>query len=207
MDFWIFHAKVIAPIVSAIGIVIVSVLAIWGERFKIKPRLVLEPHNLEGSDTVVVKHNPFDGSVSIRRDAVYYHLKVVNKNRILAKNVRVICTGIYKKSIENIEHERVKTYVDQQFTWSPAETSPMTQNILKYRILDLGRVVDNRQFELTFYVRPNNFQGFIKSGESIRVDIEIVGDNFAHNKSYTYEIYLDPTKGEMLNKQITITPL
>lgn len=174
-----------APMISAIGTILVAILAIWGEKIRsllAGPKLEIEPYNILG-------HLTFRGSgVS----TWYYHLKVVNKRQWSpAKRVRVLCTKIFKKRPEgNFEDQHV--IVPFQMVWSPPNFHELLPTIKKYDIFDLGHLDQGSdKFELEIYVRFHYLPGFIKKNECYRIGLEIEADNFHSNNIKWYEISWD----------------
>lgn len=180
---------------TAIGTVAVAIMAIWGDKirdFIAGPYLVVEPRNFRGELT---KYN--DG-----RPAIFYHLSVKNKRHWSpARNVRVLLIGILKKKADGSFY-RVNTFVPQQLTWSPSESHQLFPTICKEDIVDFGRVVPG-DFRICIYTTPNNFEGYIETNSTIRVELAIVADNFYSRKHDIFEISWDGTWTEDLEEMAT----
>ncbi len=180
---------------TAIGTVAVAILAIWGDLVRswiAGPMLELVPHNLQGESTTlrVPVDSPDQFATALEFPAVYFHLKVVNKRPWApARNVRVLLAGILRRN-EDGEFQREPVNVRQQLTWAPAEFSEVTPVIVRDRDLDLGRLIETG-FTITTYATPNNFRGIVHPGGTIRVELEILADNYLSRRQYIYEITWD----------------
>ena len=133
-DFWEFNARVVAPMVSGIAVLIVSILAIWGDQIKPKPKLRLHAKNLSG------EYAEFRDKMGNAKPAYFYHLVVENTASVLAKNVRVLCRDMLRKDTGSLNYQRENINYPLQFTWTPAETAQITPNIIKDHSVDLGYV-------------------------------------------------------------------
>lgn len=181
-----------ASLIAAIGTVFVSIIAIWGEKIRYifaSPRLELRTLGF-GKETRFKDGTP----------ALFYYLEMINKRTwVPAKNVKVICTEIAKKGNDETEFKVELTNVPQQITWSPMEFHQIMPTITKKDVLDLGYIV-NKKFILRTYITPNNFEGFIKPGQTMRVKLEILADNFSSPKPYIFEISFEETSEVELQK-------
>jgi len=168
---------------TAVGTIAVAVMAIWGDKFRdlfAGPRLVLEPKNFKGELT------HFSNGPSV----IYYHLSVKNKRPwSSAKNVRILLVGILKKKADG-NFYRANVFVPQQLTWAPAESHPMFPMISKEDTADFGFLVE-KKFRICTYGTPNNFEGHISANSTMRVELEIVADNFISRKYDVFEISWD----------------
>src|SRR3990172_12839530 len=174
-----------APLISAIGSILVAILAIWGDKIRALlagPKLEIEPHNLEG-------HLTYRGSGA---QTWYYHLKVVNKRQWSpAKRVRVICTKVFKEtSPGNFEDQRI--IVPFQMVWSPPNFHELLPTIKNYDVFDLGSLDQGgAHFELAIYVRFHYFPGYIKKNERYRIGFDLEADNFHSKRTKWHEIFWD----------------
>lgn len=174
----------LADWLTAVGTIAVAILAIWGEKLRdlfAGPRLVIEPKNFRGELT----------KFSDGRQVIFYHLSVKNRRSWSpARNVRIMVVGILKKKPDGSFY-RENIFVPQQLTWAPAEFHPILPTICKEDTVDFGCVIQNECFQIRTYVKPNNFKGDIKANSTMRVELEIVADNFASNKPLVFEISWD----------------
>lgn len=177
--------SLIIQLFVAIGTIAISILAIWGDWFRIKlasPKLVIEPHNLQGSVT----------NFNNGQKVIYYHLKVVNKRTwAIAKNCKVLLRALYKKSTSN-KFQEVKIFVPPQFVWAPAEITQPSVEISTEQILDFGRLIEkDDSFRPVLYSYPNNFQGYVKANETLRYALEIKADGFRAKHLQVFEVTWD----------------
>ncbi len=130
----------------AVGTIVVTILAIWGERIRSllsPPKLVLEPHNNFRGDANILKNS--NGDIFGR--AMYFHLKVVNKRPWLPiKNCRVLLKGINRRGQDKDFHPS-PLVVPAQMIWAPASFAPILVTITKEQILDLGNVWPSSLFD------------------------------------------------------------
>lgn len=180
---------------TAIGTLAVAILAIWGEWIKsyiAGPRLGLVPHNLQGELTEAHRRAELPGGVHgfQRIPAVYFHLRVLNnRSWAPAHGVRVLFVGLLRRDQSGIFH-REPINVRQQLTWAPAEFSGITPVIIRDHVLDLGCLTQDG-FRITTYATPNNFRGTVGAHEAIRVELQIVADDYYSDRVYVYEIAWD----------------
>lgn len=131
------------------------------------PKLRVLPHNPLGELTTLADGTP------VR----YYHLTVTNDRKwSTAHNVRVLLTNIFQPAADG-------SWVDRSFggplqlTWQSPELHEQYPSIGPDYVSDLGCIVKGRQFGLTPYVIPNDFNGFVGPNQSIRVKVVAVADN------------------------------
>jgi hypothetical protein len=166
----------------AIGTIATAILAIWGEYFRswlVPPKLEIRLHTPEGSLTTFT-----DGS-----KVFFYHVKVENSRPwAVARNCRVLLMKISKRGPDNI-FRSLPFPVPHQYVWSPSEITPTFVNIQKEHILDFGYLSEKAKFfQPVLYSYSNNFQGYLREGESIRYSLEIVADGFSSNKYFVFEV-------------------
>lgn len=199
---------------TAIGTVLVAILAIWGDWLKARvagPRLTLVPHNLRGEPTRAHRRVPLatGGHAFQEIPAVYFHLRVVNRRRwAAAHKVKVLLVGILRRGQDGNFH-REPINVHQQLTWSPAEISEIMPTITNDHVLDLG-CLTQEGFVITTYATPNNFRGTVRANEAIRVELQLEADNYHSDWRYVYEIIWDgvwPTNEEEIAQHITVREL
>ncbi len=167
---------------TAIGTIIVAILAIWGDAIRSRfagPKLSLTAHNLRGSVVPLL-----NGSRSI-----FYHLKVVNtRNWATATNCRVLLKKIWRK-VPNGAFQEVTLTVPLTFVWAPSEITPPYVTLVKEHVLDFGIVIEGQDnFRPVLFSYTNNFQGFIHANEVVRFGLEIVSDNFVSPRLQIFEV-------------------
>jgi len=194
----------IAIIIGVIGTVIVAILAIWKEKitsYIAGPKLKLEINNYKG------ELNWLNNNKAV----IYYHLKIKNeRNWAPAKKVRILITGISKKKINN-DYKQISLNIPLQLTWAYPQFNEMLPDIISEKECDLGCVIEgNSRFELSTYIKPNNFEGFIEKKEKICVFLSISADNYIPKSKYKIEISwngewssnLDEMKRHLIIKEV-----
>src|SRR5574341_267047 len=120
---------------TAIGTIIVAILAIWGDFFRAQfagPKLSLVPHNLRGSVVPITNG----------RRSIFYHLKVVNaRNWVRATNCRVLLKKLWRR-VPNGAFQEVTLTVPLTFVWAPSEITPPYVTLVKEHVLDFGVVLE-----------------------------------------------------------------
>ncbi|MBN1663809.1 MAG: hypothetical protein JW943_09435 [Deltaproteobacteria bacterium] len=174
--------KIAISILSAIGTLIVAIVAIWGDWVRAKlapPKLTIDKHNLRGSLT----------NYNSGQKVIFYHLRVVNhRHWFVSRNCRVILKQIFKKGPDG-EYHPVSYVVPLQFTWSPSEFTPIVTTINKEQVLDFGCIGEGDAFfKPTLYSYSNNFKGYLHAQESIRYCLEIISDNYVSKSPTIVEV-------------------
>lgn len=183
--------KIAIDIATALGTVAVAILAIWGERVRSwlsPPKLEIEAHNnFRGDPNVLTTQT---GQLAGR--GMYYHLKVVNKRPWLPiKNCRVLLMGISRRGPDNVFHPS-PLVVPSQLVWAPASFAPILVTVTKEQIVDLGNIREGDEaFRPALYSIPNNFAGFVKANEAVRLELAIEADNFSSRRYKVFEVAWD----------------
>lgn len=203
--------EVVIQALTAFGTVAVAAVALWGEKARAwlsPPKVIIEPHNLEGDPTVLTGGQVvLIPSPGIR--VMYYHLKVVNKRPWLTvHNCRVLLKHMSRRGPDG-KFYAVRMPVPPQFVWAlmgPKASDELT--ITNERVFDLGRVQENGNgFEPSLYVYPNNFSGFVRKGEAVRYGLEINASNFVSQKVQVFEVAWDGQwsfEREQMQRHLTI---
>jgi hypothetical protein len=163
----------IIVIFVAIGTVAVAILAIWGDKIKLKlglgPKLKLSLADPNGEFINITSD---DGATIPCR---YYHLRVSNTNRWSpATNVRVVITGISNPAADN-------RYVSQpmdaplHLMWSLSAFLDTT--VGPDRFCNLGYLVKGEKFYLTPYVYPNDFPDTLGPNQKMMIETKVIADN------------------------------
>lgn len=169
---------------TGIGTILVAILAIWGDRIRTRilgPKIYLEVPNPPGTH-VTLKSG---------EEVFYLYLRVRNRKVFSwAPNCQVLLQAVQTREPDGQYHD-LPLPVPLQFMWclSVPETYTMRRN---YGV-DVGFICKNElsQIKTTFYRTPNNFQGIVTPGSSVRYYIEIVADNYASHNPYVCEISWD----------------
>jgi len=152
----------------------VAIMAVFGDSIRAKywgPKLRLKLHDPEG-ESILVRES--SGKMVPAR---YYHLKVTNERRsVSARNVRVMLTQIIKPTL-NGTFPQQRLSGPLQLKWQHPEFHVLFSTIGPDDICDLGHVIQDRSFVLLPYIVPNNFEGFLKAGERMRIEVIAVADN------------------------------
>ena len=171
---------------TAVGTILVCVIAIWGEWFKalfFRPRLML-----------VTLETPPD-KISFAQPRYYLHLRVRNSGSVTAHNCRVILRGMTVQ-IPGNRFANKPVPIPLQFTWSPAEMPPLQREIPagSEEAIDLGFVTlleGQRTFQAQFYVTPTGHDYGVPAGERARYFISAVSDNCAPARPQIFEVSWD----------------
>ena len=176
----------VTDFVTAFGTVLVCALAIWGEWLNnliFGPRLKVTLLSEEGDPTTR------NGD----KKTIYWTIKIENARKSsLAKNVRVKCINIEKASIDSETQRSISLPIPVQLRWAFRDYQVDVVNIKDEDFCNLGFLdEDSETFELDIIRKPNNFKGYIKSGESMKVSFIAIADNFISNRPYTIDISWD----------------
>ena len=125
-----------------------------------------------------------------KKEARYFYLSAKNyRSSRVEKNVRVFLTGIARKN--NGSFSMFTSYtVPLQMIWCPAEKSPSVIDIQNENTIDFFRLEEeNGIFILKplLYVYPNDFNDFLKSGDCVRLRLEIVADYYKKEQIFEIE--------------------
>jgi hypothetical protein len=157
-----------AQIFVAVGTIAVAVLAIWGEWVR---------HKLACPKLRLALLDP-DGMVTHRLDGKkgrYYKLRVWNDRKWSpARNVRVNLKSIFKPSADG-------TLTPQplsgplQLTWQWIVPQYPTLGAGE-EICTFANLLQGELFELSPYIKPNNFVGFLRANERMVIEVAVVSD-------------------------------
>ena len=176
--------QIVLQVIVAIGTLAVAVLAIWGDWFRdklVSPKLELRLRDSRGNPTEL------NG-----RSAIYYHLIVQNRRRwALANGVQVMINGIWRRAAdETFKPESLAA--ELPLTWAFPQFNPINPKIRDKKICDLGYLAEgDNEFKPSLYFYPNNFRGFVKARDSVRLSLEIQAENFTSQKRFVVEISWD----------------
>ncbi len=184
----------ITQVFIAIGTIIISILAVWGDKIR---------SYIAGPKLKFGLHNPL-GDITLRGDGrrtIYYHVKVNNERRwAAARRVRILCNSISKKAPDG-SFVQEPLIIPVQLTWAFPTFHEILPTILADDICDLGYLDEgSNTFKLSIYIYPNNFRGFIGANETMRVGLIAAADNFISKSSYALEISWDGKWSSDLNE-------
>jgi hypothetical protein len=178
-------ANLIVQIFIAFATIVVAILAIWGDWIRVlfaAPELELKLRDHLGNLT----------SRANNKRTIYYHLQLINKREWSpAKHVRVLVTGIEKKR-PNGRYYPESVISPLQLTWAFPEFHELLPTIATSDVCDLGFLdEDTQQFKLSLYIVPNNWRGYVESGQSMRVSIIASAHNYETKIPLILEIFWD----------------
>ena len=184
----------IARVFAAIGTVSVAVLAIWGDKIRAAiagPKLKLELRDTRGNLTFRAN----------QKSTIYYHIKLTNKRRWSpAEHVRVLVTGIEKKRPDGTYFPE-SLVAPLQLTWAYPQFHELLPTIATNDVCDLGFLDEDAQrFNLSLYVVPHNFRGYVKPNQSMRVSIVASAHNYESKSPLVLEISWDGTWSDNMDE-------
>lgn len=122
---------------------------------------------------------------------IYYHIRIINKGKVIVKNCRVFLTKI-KKLESTGEFINLPFSVPPRYIWSPSESSPEGVDIVTERVADFGYVIDSStEFKPTVTPILNSFKGNLRHNETFRYYIEIIAENYRPKKPVAIEVTWD----------------
>ena len=169
--------------ITAFGTLLIAVLAIWGEPIRlwlVGPKLEVSLSSSEGT---------LNYAGNQRIPTRYYHLRISNRRKVPARNVRVHLTKILKPAADGRWVPQVLSG-PLQLTWKFPTTRPQFLTIGPDDCCDIGNLQKGQKFVLTPYVIPHNFVGYLEANERMRIEVVAVSDN-AESKPYCVEVAWD----------------
>jgi hypothetical protein len=193
--------EVLAEVFTAIGTVLVAVVAIWGDflRYKLAgPQLELSLNDPRGDLTPRTNQT----------HAYFFHLKI--RNRRLwspAKDVRVLLERIARRRPDGSFFVEPLVYA-LPMTWTPSEMGEVQRTVAETEMCDLGSLDENSdRFILSAFIRPSNFKGWVLRNDAIHIRIVASGQNATSSKPLSLEIAWDgvwPADDEEIQKHLVI---
>lgn len=174
--------SLIIQLLTAIGTISVVIIAIWGNWITMKltpPKLKIVSLNTRGELT------QFGNGTRV----IFYHLKVINTRPwVIAKNCRVLLKAV-SKELPSGQFQNQPLNTNPSFIWTPAEITPHAINLAKEQAFDFGFLAeDATEFRPVLNITPNNFQGFVRANQKIRLSLQPYADNFLTEKNQVFEI-------------------
>lgn len=190
--------NLIIQLLSAIGSILVAIIAIWGDWLKAKltpPKLKIVLLNTRGELTTFS---------STGERVIYYHLKVVNSRPwAIAKNCKVILMAI-SKELPSGEFQNQPLNTTPSFIWTPAEVTPQAITLVKEQAFDFGCVGEESYFfRPVLNIMPNNFQGYVKQDQKIRFSLQVSADNYVTEKNQVFEVAWDGNWSNNLDEMMS----
>lgn len=186
--------NLIIQLITSIGTIAVVIIAIWGDWLKAKltpPKLQIVTLNTRGELT------KFGNGTRV----FFYHFKVINSRPwTIAKNCKVLLKGIYKE-LPSGQFQNLPLNTNPSFMWTPAETTPQAINLSKEHAFDFGFLAENAsEFSPVLNIVPNNFQGFVRTGQRVRFSLQPSADNFLTEKYQVFEVAWNGEWSDSLDK-------
>ena len=171
-----------APWLAAIGSILVAISAIWGEWLR---------NTFAGPKLSFLDDIKYDFNVTRSGNSVVYCIiKLINGRKWSpAKHVRIRCTSIQRKKDGEFSLEPVNVPV--QLRWSDNLLDQIQIPDVNSEILcNIGYVTQGAdRFCIPVHYMPNNFKGFVMSGETVRLSLVAEADNYCQNKPIVIEIF------------------
>ena len=177
--------EVIAAVFTAIGTISVAILAIWGNFFRYKfagPQLELSLNNPHGDQTRRANQTL----------TYIFHLKVRNRRQWSpAKGVRTQLERIARRRPDGSFLAEPLVY-PLPFSWTPMELREFERTVTETETCDYGFLDQSAdRFMLSTFIKPNNFQGYVRHDEAIRVHIVALGQDGSSSKPLFLEVAWD----------------
>lgn len=154
---------------TTISTLILAGVALWKEKLRSEPNLVLQPKNFVGE--VARFGNGTHGC--------YYHLNVVNlKPKVPARNVQVFCDSI--RFLSNNSVKELHAPLPLAWAHAPQLLSP---TISIDRAIDFVRVRFD-VLEICGIVEPLNRSNVINWGEDVEIELHVSAENFSKQPRY-----------------------
>jgi len=157
-----------------VGTLLLAIIALWGHIIKgrwLGPKLKIALKDQKGN-----KSEFSDGVISR-----YFHLRVFNERHAApAHNVRVVIKNIYRPKADGTMclsplSGRI------QLAWQYQGSNPQFQTIGAESSCDLGYLRQNEPFKLSTLYQSISFDGTVKAGEKIIVDLLALSDETESN--------------------------
>lgn len=161
----------LAAVFTAVGTVAVAIVAVWGDWIRSTlagPKLTLRLRDAIGDLT-----NTTDGG---RR--LYHHLIVENRRHWSpASAVRLEVTGVARRRPDGSFFPE-PLLLPLQLMWAFQAFHELLPTIAERATCDLGWVEEGSgRFRLSTFFTPNNFNGSVSAGESVRVTLRASAHN------------------------------
>ncbi len=157
-----------------VGTLTLAVVALWGHIIKdrwLGPKLNIALKNSKG------QKSEFNDGVISR----YFHLRVFNERRAApAHNVRVVIKDIFSPKADGTMYI-LPLSGPIQLSWQYQGSNPQFQTIGAESTCDLGYLRQNEPFKLSALYQHVSFDGTVKAGERIIVDLVALSDEAESN--------------------------
>ncbi len=164
----------------ALGTIACALLAVFGDRAKaylLGPKLRLVIGDSVGS------------MIPCGNGLRYYRqLKVENgRPSTIAMNCQVRLKHLSRKKSDG-GYADIRLPYPLVMSWPPSEYTAWTLTVRREEPVDFGFLEDGKAFICIGRVIPNNFEAFLRAGETMRYGLEIVSDNFVSKKPQVFEV-------------------
>jgi hypothetical protein len=177
-------AQTIAELLTAAGTFAAVVAAIWGDRIKdclFGPRLTLALVDDRGA-----KIPRLNGT-----HAYFYHIRVTNRRRSVARSVQVRVQRIAKR-VPGGDFLEQQIVCPHQLEWTPTELRLDVRNVFGEDICDFGFLdFGATAFSLSTRWKLLNFPGDVAANESARFEIIASGENLYFSEPLVLEVNWD----------------
>lgn len=196
--------NLLLEIAGLLGTFLVVALAIWGDWFKDKFASPILELRLKSSRGFLIN---FRNGQKVH----YYHLAISNrKSWVTAKNVNVVLTSVMR--LENGVFKAEPLAAEVPLTWANQEYTSLNQTLGKNPLTcDFGYLAEQGvQFIPTLHFYPNNFNGYVTKGETIRYALELRADNYKANKPLVLEVFWDgiwTADSEVMQQHLSLTEI
>lgn len=180
------------------GTIILAIAAVFGPLFWSwisRPKLRIEPHNLEG---IPIPYGP--GITNI-----FYHLKVRNlRRRVTVRNCAVLLKAIYRKNQAGA-FEQIPMYVPLVYAWAPSQLTEMMETFTREHVFDFGELEGSipSRFVPTLRGYTSDFGGYITGPAVFKYCLEVTAENYSSKQDQVFEV---DWNGKAGLGNVTITP-
>lgn len=202
--------KSVIDTLIALGTVGAVWAAIWGDRLRrrlFSPSLGISLVDDVGELTKDGAGNPL----------LVFHLRVTNfKPDYPAEDVEAHLVEVWRKPLTGA-FRRTVMVTPRRFLWAPRELNPPAVPIYDEAVLDFGVFqlaplahVSSNCFAPWLLNFPNNFDGLVSAGETVRYVIQVRAKNVRRPARTTIEVFWDGTwsgDAESMKQHLTIRQL
>lgn len=162
---------------TALGTILVTILAIWGDRIK---KILFRPELKIVIEDYYKEVGTYNAGV-----AWYYHLVIINKKK---HNPAQDCKVLLKRVIASDGTEK-KIQFDVSFIWSPSDKTNETETIFQSKAIDFV-VLTNENIVIPCLTRGISFdrKELINPNEKVRFEIQAVANEIS-SKPQTFEVF------------------
>ena len=118
------------------------------------------------------------------KNQYYFHLKIENKRKALALNVRVNLLNVYKEKADGSLTNKVLNSpleMHWQYNYIDSNNRPLAQTIGPEKVCDLGVISQDRNFKLRTYPEPPEESTVLLQNKKMKIELIASGDNARSN--------------------------